>query len=200
MFFLICGSKNNIKMRIHLKLVKYIERFLFYMGGIITYVVIFLTVCFAVLIVAFVVMCFYPESSRLYYIDEMEMYIKTFPSKQYKTIVFSENKINDFSEEMDYIVVCKGDDYSTTIFFDPNNKYRIYTKGTNSIHGLHLKNYKLDTITYKDTLYYEYDANTRRYFLKHPFIELSFYISGIKEELSSKKRNDVGYKEIKPIE
>lgn len=187
-------------MRIHLKLVKYIERFLFYMGGIITYVVIFLTVCFAVLIVAFVVMCFYPESSRLYYIDEMEMYIKTFPSKQYKTIVFSENKINDFSEEMDYIVVCKGDDYSTTIFFDPNNKYRIYTKGTNSIHGLHLKNYKLDTITYKDTLYYEYDANTRRYFLKHPFIELSFYISGIKEELSSKKRNDVGYKEIKPIE
>ena len=135
---------------------------------------------------------------NLYYIEEADIYIKTFPSRETAVIAFSDKKINKFSDTLDYIKVRKGDDYATNFLFNPTQKKMIYDTGSNSIREVHLINYELDKIPHRDTTYYEY-KESGGYLLKYPYVKISFYLRGATEKVSLKNREDISYTEIKPI-
>ncbi|GHV25188.1 hypothetical protein FACS1894176_03080 [Bacteroidia bacterium] len=136
-------------------------------------------------------------NKNLYYIEELNMYIKTFPSRRYTTIAFSDKKIKNLSDTLDYVIVHKGDNYSTSFLFDPNKKNMIYDANSNSISQIHMVKYELDKIARADTIYYNREGS--KYLLKLPYIKLNFYICGTTEELKSKNRENSYWTEIKPV-
>ncbi len=166
-----------------------------------------------ILIIAVVIFFKYEGSNNLYYIEEANMYIKTFPlDDNYTNIAFSDKKINKFSDTLDYIKVCKGTNYGTTVHLDPNNKNMIYFSGNGLIkEEIHLKKYarwkgiyRIDTLRIKydkeeiptiDTMYLEH----REEEVKYPYIGIYFDLYGFIQKVSLKNSNDTIYMEIKPI-
>jgi hypothetical protein len=137
-------------------------------------------------------------NKNLYYIDEADMYIKTFPSRETVIIAFSDKKIGKFADTLDYIMVNKGVDYSTVFLLDPNKQKMIYNCGSNSIRNVHLNNYEFEEIPHRDTTYFEYELS-KGYLLKFPYVEIAFDLYGATVKLSLKNRNDYFWTEIKPI-
>lgn len=171
-------------------------------------------VFFGLLIIALIIFFSYEGSDNLYYIEEMDMYIKTFPLDDiYTNIAFSDQKIGKFSDTLDYIKICKGTNYGTTVHLDPNNKNMIYLSGNGLIKKeIHLKKYsrwngvyRIDTlrvgydkegISTIDTVYIEH----REERVKYPYIGIYFNLYGFTQKVSLKNSNDTIYTEIKPLE
>jgi hypothetical protein len=150
------------------------------------------------LVILFVIWYSNVGRKNLYYIEEMNMYIKTFPSRESAIIAFSDKKIGKFSDTLDYIKVNKGDDYGTGFLLDPSEKYVIHISG-NSLIETHWQNYKMGKeIAIRDTVYFDYQE-AGGYLLKKPYIEISFSLCGATERVSLKNRDDIYYTEIKPI-
>ena len=133
---------------------------------------------------------------KLYYIQEVNLYIKTFPSRETTIIAFSDERINGFSDSLDYIKVYKGNDYWTGILLNPNNKNIIHIVG-NSLKETHWKKYKGKKEKAGSDCY-EYKGE-RGYLLKYPYIGISFILIGGSEEVFSRSRENYHYTEIKPI-
>jgi len=156
-------------------------------------------VLFALLITVFIIWYSNVGSKNLYYIEEIDMYIKTFPSRETSIIAFSDKRIDKFSDTLDYVIVHKGDDYGTGFLFDPNKKNMIYDAHSNSISEIHMIRYTWGEIAYGDTTYYnKYNRNLSNYLLKSPYVKLNFYFCGSREELSL-KNGDNNWTTIKPI-
>lgn len=135
---------------------------------------------------------------NLYYIDEIGVYIKTFPSKDYSIIAFSDNKINVFSDSLNYIIVNRGINYGTCLLFDPQRRDTIYDTGSNSIYEVHLKKYSLHRIFYSDTLYYKYKGKGE-HTLNFPYISISLSSYGTTEDLYIRAWNDNIDRKMKPL-
>jgi len=146
------------------------------------------------LIIVFVIWYSNVGRENLYYIEEANIYIKTFPSRETTIIAFSDKKINKFSDTLNYIKVNKGDDYATSFFFDTKDKTIIYSR-SNSVRDVHLIEYRMETVQSCDTTYYERDGSYCS--LKHSYTGISLYLRGATEKVSLKNRE--GYTEIKPI-
>lgn len=154
-------------------------------------------VLFVLLVVLFVISYSNVGKENLYYIEEVNMYIKSFPSRETTTIVFSDKKINKFSDDLDYIKVHKGDDYYTDFFFDGKDKTSIYSRN-NSIVDTHLNVYRMKNVLFSDTTYYVHGGKGR-YLLKPTYTGIAVRICGSSERVSLKNREDVHYTVIKPI-
>ena len=150
--------------------------------------------------IAFIVWYSNVGSENLYYIEEADMYIKTFPERETTIIAFSDKKINKFSDTLDYIKVYKGINYGTGVLLDPNKKDLIYISGNSLIEEeSHLLNYKIGKeISLRDTAYFECKKEGG-YLLKAPYIEISFSLYGATEKVSLKNRENIFYTKIKPI-
>ena len=154
-------------------------------------------VFFGILIIVFVVWYSNVGRENLYYIEEADIYIKTFPSRETAIIAFSDKKINKFSDTLDYIKVRKGDDYYTNFFFDVKDKTVIYSRNNSVRDTTHLIRYRMETVRTNDTTYYVYKGNGN-YLLKPLYTSISFYLRGATEKVSLKNREDISYTEIKP--
>ena len=152
----------------------------------------------ALLIIVFVIWYSNVGRENLYYIEEADIYIKTFPSRETAIIAFSDKKINKFSGTLDYIKVNKGDDYYTNFFFDTKDKTVIYSR-SNSVRDVHLVEYRMEAVQSCDTTYYERRYGSSYCSLKHSYTGISFYLCGASERVSLKNREDIGYTEIRPI-
>ena len=166
--------------------------------------IIFLKIILGVFIfftIAFIVWYSNIGSENLYYIEEADMYIKTFPEREATIIAFSDKKINKFSDTLDYIKVYKGINYGTGVLLDPNKKDLIYISGNSLIEKeSHLRKYKMEKriVGRGDTIYFEYKEGGG-YLLKAPYIEISFSLYGATEKVSLKNRENIFYTKIKPI-
>ncbi|GHU69175.1 hypothetical protein FACS189413_07600 [Bacteroidia bacterium] len=132
-----------------------------------------------------------------YYIEEVNMYIKTFHSRETAIIAFSDKKINKFSDSLNYVIVRKGDNYYTNFFFDVKDKTVIYSRN-NSIRDTHVIEYQIKTVLFSDTAYYVHKGNGS-YLLKPLYTGISVDFWGATERVSLKNREDVSYTVIKPI-
>lgn len=141
------------------------------------------------------ILTLYTGNSNLYYLEEAGIYIKTFPSGQYTIVAISENKIENISDSLDYIKFIKGEDYWPSLIFNSNKKNVIYDAGNQNMMQVHLVKYKLDTLTFNKNAI-NYDKKLK----ENPYVQVSFYFSGIKEELSLKNRYDDGYTILTPKE
>jgi hypothetical protein len=137
-------------------------------------------------------------SKKLYYIEEANMYIKIFPSRETAIIAFSDKKINKLSDTLDYIKVCKGDNYGIGFILDPKEKDMLHISG-NSLIKTHWQKHKMGKEIFpRDTVYFE-QIEEKGYLLKYPYIEISFSLDGATEKVSLKNRENIYWTEIKPI-
>lgn len=184
---------NNIFMIDKAKFIlSFFEKTAFLIGKII-----YLSVCtitiLSILLIA--ILTLYTGNSNLYYLEEAGIYIKTFPSRRYTIVAISENKIENISDSLDYIKFIKGEDYWPSLIFNPNKKHVIYDTGNHNMIQVHLVKYKLDILTFNRN-----DVNYDKKLEENPYVQVLFYFSGIKEELSLKNRYDDGYTILIPKE
>ena len=113
---------------------------------------------------------------ELYYLPQLEIYIRTLdnPQKDYYYLFFSKDSSRVLSDSADCIEVTKH--VSTVLVLDKEKKNNIYACYNGNISKIKAREFVIHkSLSYaEDTIYYKPRHKTTRLQLKEPFIELVF--------------------------
>jgi len=136
-------------------------------------------------------------TEKLYYIPQVEMYLKIVkpPLNKYGYVFFSKDSIFSSSEQIDYIKIYKSETSRINIIINPNIKDELYLDDRFNYSTPHAVEYKINKISFRDTTFYEKwnIAGTSTYVLKYPYMDITFeeylrsiYVTNYGEDLMTK--------------
>jgi len=137
----------------------------------------FLTLIIVVLIIFWLIAPSFVSKKRLYYIPQVEMYIKIVkpPLNKYGYVFFSKDSVFVPSEQVDHLKVYKSETARINIIINPNVKNELFLDDRFNFSTPHAVEYKINKINFRDTTFYEKldIAGTSTYELKFPYMDIT---------------------------
>lgn len=116
------------------------------------------------------------EKDRTYYFPQIETYLKVYkpPFSKYGYVIFSQDSVFSFSENIDFVKIYKSETSSVRFIFDPteNSKFYIIDRWNNA--QINQVNFTVKQISRGDTTIFEQEviSGVNTYILKPTYFEI----------------------------